>query len=204
MEEDLQRLVEDFLTQKQILLVQVKKGILSKEQFLREVLKHIEQNYHLPVEKQADLLKEFEQYVFGYSRLSPLMDDGSISDIRVVSHDCIRIKREGKRMDAGIAFASEKEYRQFIDYIATRNQVNISNLNAIQRFTDTESHPDFIFRFTLSMPIVNTYSEPYLCIRKVPKNFPMMAQLVEKNMMDRATAELLVQRFRRVHTDLRR
>lgn len=33
------------------------KGILSKEQFLREVLKHIEQNYHLPVEKQADLLK---------------------------------------------------------------------------------------------------------------------------------------------------
>ena len=48
MEEDLQRLVEDFLTQKQILLVQVKKGILSKEQFLREVLKHIEQNYHLP------------------------------------------------------------------------------------------------------------------------------------------------------------
>ena len=100
MEEDLQRLVEDFLTQKQILLVQVKKGILSKEQFLREVLKHIEQNYHLPVEKQADLLKEFEQYVFGYSRLSPLMDDGSISDIRVVSHDCIRIKREGKRMDA--------------------------------------------------------------------------------------------------------
>ena len=116
MEEDLQRLVEDFLTQKQILLVQVKKGILSKEQFLREVLKHIEQNYHLPVEKQADLLKEFEQYVFGYSRLSPLMDDGSISDIRVVSHDCIRIKREGKRMDAGIAFASEKEYRQFIDY----------------------------------------------------------------------------------------
>ena len=200
MEEDLQRLVEDFLTQKQILLVQVKKGILSKEQFLREVLKHIEQNYHLPVEKQADLLKEFEQYVFGYSRLSPLMDDGSISDIRVVSHDCIRIKREGKRMDAGIAFASEKEYRQFIDYIATRNQVNISNLNAIQRFTDTESHPDFIFRFTLSMPIVNTYSEPYLCIRKVPKNFPMMAQLVEKNMMDRATAELLVQRFRQGST----
>ena len=103
-------------------------------------------------------------------------------------------------MDAGIAFASEKEYRQFIDYIATRNQVNISNLNAIQRFTDTESHPDFIFRFTLSMPIVNTYSEPYLCIRKVPKNFPMMAQLVEKNMMDRATAELLVQRFRQGST----
>ena len=58
-------------------------------------------------------------------------------------------------MDSGISFASEKEYRQFIDYIATKNQVNISNLNAIQRFTDTESHPNFILRFTLSMPLVN-------------------------------------------------
>ena len=200
MEEELQRLIEDFLTQKQTLLLQVKKGILGKEDFLAEAGKHLDRSYSFPKDKKEALLKEFEQYVFGYSRLSPLMDDKEISDIRVVSHDCIRIKRQGKRMDAGIAFTSEREYRQFIDYIAARNQVNISNLNAIQRFTDTESHPDFIFRFTLSMPIVNTYSEPYLCIRKVPKNFPMMAQLVEKNMMDRATAELLVQRFRQGST----
>ena len=95
----------------------------------------------------------------------------------------------------------EKKHTELvIDYVATRNQVNISNLNAIQRFTDTESHPDFIFRFTLSMPIVNTYSEPYLCIRKVPKSFPMMTELVEKEMLDRNTAELLVQRFRQGST----
>ena len=197
---ELQRLVEDFITQKQVLLIQVKKGVLGKEEFLQEAGKHIDQYYHFPATKRKRLLKSFEQYIFGYSRLSPLMDDKSISDIRVVSHDCIRIKREGKRMDAGIAFDSEKEYRQFIDYVATRNQVNISNLNAIQRFTDTESHPDFIFRFTLSMPIVNTYSEPYLCIRKVPKSFPMMTELVEKEMLDRNTAELLVQRFRQGST----
>ena len=83
-------------------------------------------------------------------------------------------------MDAGVSFSSEKEYRQFIDYVATKNQVNISNLNAIQRFTDTESHPEFILRFTLSMPLVNTYNEPYLCIRKVPKNFPLMKELIRR------------------------
>ena len=59
-----------------------------------------------------------------------------------------------------------------------------------------ESHPDFILRFTLSMPLVNTCSEPYLCIRKVPKTFPQIKELIEKNMMDQATAELLIQRFR--------
>ena len=33
MEEELQRLIEDFLTQKQTLLLQVKKGLLGKEDF---------------------------------------------------------------------------------------------------------------------------------------------------------------------------
>jgi len=195
-EDGLQRLVEDYLTQKQASLMQMKKGVLSKEAFLQEAKTHVTQYYEMPEPERKKLLVAFEQYIFGYSRLSPLIDDRTISDIRVVGYDNIRVKREGKRMDAGIAFQSEKEYRQFIDYIATKNQVNISNLNAIQRFTDTESHPDFILRFTLSMPLVNTYNEPYLCIRKVPKVFPQMNELIEKNMLNRETAELLVQRFR--------
>ena len=103
-------------------------------------------------------------------------------------------------MDSGIAFATEKEYRQFIDYIATKNQVNISNLNAIQRFTDTESHPDFILRFTLSMPLVNTYKEPYLCIRKVQKVFPQIKELVQRKMLSEETARLLIRRFRQGST----
>ena len=138
----------------------------------------------------------FEQYIFGYSRISPLIDDEEISDIRIISFDNIRVKRKGKRMDAGICFQSEKEYRQFVDFVATKNQVNLSNLNAIQRFTDTDSHQDFILRFTISMPLVNTYSEPYLCIRKVPRNFPQIRDLVDCGMMSRDLAELLIQRFR--------
>lgn len=199
-EERLLRLVEDYLTQKQACLLQMKKGVMDKESFLADASKHIQMYYDLTDKEQQELMKAFEQYVFGYSRLSVLIDDKTISDIRVIGYDNIRVKREGKRMDAGIAFQSEKEYRQFIDYIATKNQVNISNLNAISRFTDTESHPEFILRFTLSMPIVNTYHEPYLCIRKVPKLFPQMKELIEKNMMSQEIAELLVQRFRQGST----
>lgn len=199
-EEGLQRLVEDYLTQKQTALVQMKKGIVDKQTFLQEAEQHILQYYDISKGECRKLLKAFEQYIFGYSRLSPLIDDMTVSDIRVVSHEHIRIKREGRRMDAGIAFLSEKEYRQFIDYIATKNQVNISNLNAIQRFTDSSSHPDFILRFTISMPLVNAYNEPYLCIRKVPKSFLQMQELIEKDMMSRETAELLVARFRQGST----
>ena len=196
MDQSLQALVNDYITQKQQVLLQLKKGILSKEEFLEEVKKHIQSHYPGTRQGMGELLLSFEQYVFGYSRLSPLIDDPEVSDIRVVSFSDIRVKRNGKRMDAGIVFDSEKEYRQFVDYVATKNQVNISNLNAIQRFTDVESHKDFILRFTISMPLLNTYSEPYLCIRKVPRDFPMVKELIEKEMMDLDTAKLLVRRFR--------
>lgn len=99
-------------------------------------------------------------------------------------------------MESGVTFSSAREYRQFIESVAARNQVNISNLNAIQRFTDNTSHPDFILRFTISMPLVNTYEEPYLCIRKVPRNFPQIRDLIEEHMLDRETAEMLIRRFR--------
>lgn len=199
-EDLLQQLVDDYTTQKQHSLMQMKKGQLTKELFLSEASAHIRTYYRLDGAEQKALLEEFEQYIFGYSRLSSLIDDKTVSDIRVVGHDNIRVKRKGQRMAAGIRFSSPREYRQFIDYIATRNQVNISNLNAIQRFTDNESHPDFILRFTLSMPLVNTYNEPYLCIRKVPRVFPQIKELIQQNMMDRDTAELLVERFRQGST----
>lgn len=199
-EEGLQSLVNDYITQKQASLIQMKKGILGKEEFLEEAAQHIKLHYSVDKKQQERIVKAFEQYIFGYSRLSPLIDDPEISDIRIIGYDSIRIKRKGRRMDAGIAFLDEKEYRQFIDYIATKNQVNTSHLNAIQRFTDIESHPDFILRFTLSMPLVNTYNQPYLCIRKVPKAFPQIGELVERGMCEKETAELLVKRFRQNST----
>ncbi len=196
----LARLVDDYLTQKQNMLLQLKKGVVTKEEFLKDVRDHIRTRYAPPPDEEEDALREFERYVFGYSRLSPLIDDREISDIRVIRHDRIRVKRKGKREDAGISFDNEKEYRQFIDYIAIRNQVSVSNLNAIQRFTDADSHQDFILRFTISMPLINSYDEPYLCIRKVPKRFPQMSDLVEMGMMNTERAQLLVERFGKTST----
>lgn len=192
----LDRLVDDYSTKKQPLLIQMKKGLISRESFLEEAGRYAQSSYGISPEQVEELTALFGQYIFGYSRISPLIDDREISDIRIVSHENIRVKKQGRRMDAGISFLSEKEYRQFVDYVATKNQVNISNLNAIQRFTDSDSHPDYILRFTISMPLVNTYSEPYLCIRKVPRDFPEMRELIDRGMLSQELAELLISRFR--------
>ena len=116
MREDLlQELVEDYTTGKQQSLMQMKKGQLTKEGFLEETKRHIDMYYVLPPEQARKLLEAFERYIFGYSRLSVLIDDKSVSDIRVVAHNNIRVKRKGRRMEAGVAFSSPEEYRQFID-----------------------------------------------------------------------------------------
>ncbi len=128
----LDRLIDDYSTKKQPSLIQMKKGLLSRESFLEEAAGYARLTYGVSREEADGLTALFEQYIFGYSRISPLIDDPEVSDIRIVSHDNIRIKKSGRRMDAGIGFLSEKEYRQFVDYVATKNQVNISNLNAIE------------------------------------------------------------------------
>lgn len=195
-EEGLKALVNDYISQKQTQLLALKKGTVSKESFMNEVRSHVNERSKLHAKGKEMLIQRFEEYVFGYSRLSVLINDPDVSDIRVVKHDCIRIKKKGKRMESNVAFYDEKEYRQFVDYVAMKNQANISNMNAIQRFTDAESHPDFILRFTVTMPLVNSYQTPYLCIRKVPKRFPLLNELIEAKMMTRQIAELLVERFR--------
>ena len=104
----LSQLVEEYTTRKQQTLVQMKKGMLSREEFLEDAGQHIKEFYHRTQEQDEELLKNFEQYIFGYSRLSELINDEEISDIRVVSFDNIRVKRKGRRQAAGVAFASAK------------------------------------------------------------------------------------------------
>lgn len=200
-EELLDKLIHLYMEKRQLFLIQMKKGILSKEKFMDDAEQYLERSLHVGEESlKQKVLSDFENYIFGYSKLAPLIDDKNISDIRVVSYNNIRVKKNGIRKDSGISFHTPKEFQQFVNFVATKNGVSISNLNAIQRFTDMDSHPDFILRFTISMPLVNTYNEPYLCIRKVPKQFPEISDLIHLKMLEKSTAELLIQRFRQGST----
>lgn len=140
-------------------------------------------------------MKLFKDYIFGYGVLTDIINDPDVSDIRLLAHDNIRVKKLGKRGDSGFKFKNPADYDAFVQYVATRNNVNVSNLNAIQRFTDAKTNRDYILRFTLSMPLVNKCEWPILSIRKVPKDFLTLDQLVELGMLDSKLANLLKSRF---------
>ena len=183
-------LIIEYASSRMDLIIRLRQKRITDAEFMAyvdESLKKIDADTE--ARDQARLM--FYQYVFRYFRLTSLIEDPEISDIHCIAYNKIRIKKKGKRQEADVRFASNQEYREFIDRVATQNGVNISNLNAIQRFAES-----IILRFTLITPIVTTYGNPYLIIRKFPKNFPEISDLVREKFMSQQLADTLVERFR--------
>lgn len=195
-EELFDNLLNDYTTLKKNQITRLRKNEIEKSVFMDDVKDHIWKHYSAGQEVIEQTLNMFEQYVFGYHRLTPLIDDPDISDIKCFSFDRIRIKKNGKREGTNITFRNKEEYAKFVSFVATRNNVNISNLTAKQQFADIFTHPDYILRFTLTMPLINTYDEPYLHIRKTARDFPEIEDLIEKGMLTQALSKELIECFR--------
>ncbi len=195
-EELLERIIGDYTASKLPDMMRLRHGSITRDAFMDEVSAHARSQYHPTEEVLIQGLQLFDQYVFGYSRLTSLIEDPEITDIRCIAYNNIRVKRKGKREAANVSFKSEDEYRNFISFVATKNQVNISNLNAVQRFCDNSSIDGVILRFTVIMPLLNTYDAPYLHIRKVLIDFPEIPELIKAGMMTEDLSKLLIRRFR--------
>ena len=182
-------------------ITDVKSKRISEEEFGSIVRDYIQRNYSCSDEVTNEAIVKYTKFISSYSILTDLIRDPSISDIKTIAYDNVRIKRLGKRETSNVKFDSLKDYKAFIDFVTTKNHVNASQRNSIQRFTDNETDPDFILRFTLSMETTNTYPWPILAIRKVPKDFPSIEELATSKaeggpeMMSKELKDVLVKRF---------
>lgn len=194
----LDNMVDDYTGLKQKEVSDVRRNLITREAFLKNAENYLYKTYaaRSTEEDRRKVMEEFEQYIFGYYRLQKLLDDPDISDIRIVNEKCIRCKRLGRRETSDVVFESADEYKRFVDFVASKNQINISNVNAIQTFTDSRSHPEAILRFTLSMPMLNGVDHAYMHIRKFPRNFPDMEGLVKLGVLNKEQAVYLVERAR--------
>ena len=116
-----------------------------------------------------------------------------ISDIKCLGYNQIRIKEKGKRKNADVQFLNEKDYKQFVNLIAVKNRTNISDLNAVQTFTDKVSNKDFILRFTITTEFVNSVNCPYVHIRKISKHKYRLGELIALGMLTHEQAVYLKQ-----------
>lgn len=189
----LQQIVDHFSTVEKSLFSQMQRGIISKATFLDHVNAYMD-TINVLREDRKTVLESFKKFIWGYHILEEVINDPSISDIKVMGVNNVRVKRYGKRENTDLKFNSEEDLKSFISYVAVKNQINMSDLNAIQTFTDKDSNKDYIMRFTVTTQFLTSHGLPYLHIRKVPKTKVTMDDLLKAKMFDKKTMDYLIDR----------
>lgn len=179
------KVIETFSGEKDYVLNAFSRGELTKEEFLDEVKEYI-QSLKLPEDIQKQVLARYTDYLWAYDILEPLIQAEDITDIHCVSWNCIRIKQivggRAVRVTSGISFESAKHFRRFVEHLVIRNKVNLSNQNAQQHFVDKLSNPKFRLRCSITANFLTCNEEPFLYIRKEPKEKKNLAQLFTEGM----------------------
>ena len=191
-EEYLDDFLKYFVRNERRTLEKAQTGQMSIEDFMPLAIKELK---NLGCEKSAEIeimQKRIESAVFGNYVLDPLLDDESISDIKVIAPNKIRIKRFGRRMTSNLSFRGEDDYWRFLNGICARNHTDMSPVNAVQNFTDKYSNEKFIQRIVISSNYVNSVEYPYLIIRKINKTKYTIKDLIGYGMLDTKTASYLI------------
>lgn len=183
--------------QNQIYL-KVQKKQINREEYLANIRKRCE-NEKLASEETNDVVYLVEKSLWGFGILDDLINDDDVSDIRLVNENTIRVKRNGKREETGLRFASKEEYLRYIEFITNRNNTNISIQNAAQVFTDKDTCESAILRFSLVSDLVNTGDRPTLLIRKILKHKKDFNRLIKEGYITEAQVEYLKQRWKSGH-----
>ena len=160
--------VEHFTTVKAGDLNKWKRKIKSTEEF-RKSVKRFFTGKGLKDKEAEELTDRFIKSTEGYQILEELINDESISDIKVLSFNNIRVKRNGERESTDIKFENNDDYKKFVKMVAATNEINLSRINAKQTFTDKDSNAKFRLRFTINTEHINSNELPLIHVRKHPK-----------------------------------
>ena len=166
------------------------RGITPKSKLFEEAADYLRGKGALN-EEIVVILHKFDRYVFGYHILDSLIDDEEISDIKILGPNKVRIKRNGRRMTSNVSFKSKEDVNRFVENVAIKNKVSLSDMNALQNFTDTDTSEKFILRISITTPFINSTDNYYMHVRKVAKQKKDLERLIHDGMLDEQTAEYL-------------
>ena len=186
--------VEHFTTVKAGDLNKWKRKIKSTEEF-RKSVKRFFTGKGLKDKEAEELTDRFIKSTEGYQILEELINDESISDIKVLSFNNIRIKRNGKRESTNIKFKDNDDYKKFIKVVAATNEINLSRINAMQTFLDKDSNDKFRLRFNISTEYINSNDLPLLQIRKIPKKKYTKEQLIQLGLFTNEQNDYLIKKL---------
>lgn len=168
---------------------------IAPADYMNSIDAYLRSHYTLTDNDRVTIEENIFNAVFKLYVLEPLVNDPSVSDIKVLAPDDIRIKRYGKRYTSNLKFIDENDYERFIDSIAKRHGLDIHS-NGINIFSDITSSDVCRMRCNITTPQINTVRWPYFYIRKIPKDKTDMKKLIKAGMLDEHIRDYLIDRAR--------
>lgn len=168
-----------------------------KKTFFADTMRRLEDKYPTFPSVDRDFIESILlNNFYGYNVLSDIINSEDVSDIKVLSYDKINAKIKGDHYTVeNISFASESDYNLFILALIERHSAD--KTESIIKFTDTEYNEDYILRFNITLPEINSCDGAYLHIRKVPKKKTEMTDLIKYGMLPVEVAAWLVEQAKK-------
>lgn len=141
------------------------------------------------------LLDMFQQCVFGYYVLTPLIIAKDVSDIKVLGFDHIVVKANGERYVADISFFSEDDYKSWYERIHRIHKLGRAEEFALGHCTDRKGVDAFYLRIDVQHACITSTEKNNIHIRKMPKEKLSWDYLKENGMLDDEMMEYLADRI---------
>ncbi|MDD3240013.1 MAG: ATPase, T2SS/T4P/T4SS family [Lachnospira sp.] len=138
----------------------------------------------LQAQDQRRLLEMFQQCVFGYYVLTPLIESKEVSDIKVLDYDHIVVKANGERYVANCRFFDQADYKSWFERILRIHRLGKSEESALGHCTDRKGVKDFYLRIDVQLSCVTSTEKNNIHIRKMPKTKLSWDYLKENHMLD--------------------
>lgn len=184
-EKILNDIISNFISEKSILINSIERKLQNKDVLKNEVENYLSKKGY---KFNEGIYKSFETRIWGYGELQPLLEIDDITDIKIIK-DRVRIKILGKRSTSNIKFASKKAAAEYINRIAVKNNITLSEINAQQIITDKKSSDKYILRIDFSSDFIDSDDCPYMHIRLIPKKKLVLSDLNKKGMFDSKVQE---------------
>ena len=146
-------------------------------------------------EVKRQLLEMFQQCVFGYYVLTPLIIAKDVSDIKVLGFDHVVVKANGERYVTDVSFFSEDDYRSWYERIHRIHRLGRAEEFALGHCTDRKGVDAFYLRIDVQHSCITSTEKNNIHIRKMPKEKLTWDYLKENGMLDDEMMEYLADRI---------
>lgn len=184
-----------FTEQERLQFKQYQSGEKNPKEFYRDCANYLRRNFPDAMMNKNDydvMMERINLAIFGYDVVQPLIDNPETTDIKICGPYDIRVRVHGKAYKSNATFLDENDLFRFVEGLSIRNRVDIF-AHPVLTFTDAHDE-NYILRFTVSSPMVNSVAYPYLHIRKVSKTKKYFDDLINEGMLNEDIKLYLIDR----------